>query len=448
MYTSITLSPARQWYSLSGSIRSGLTLIPDASAVSGYDTARAGRAPYIRHGGPTPGAFPPRGYHNNRSRRPPPVSAGIEGGAAAARAGRAVLHVDFDYFYAQCEEARKPELKTRPVVVCVFSDRGGDSGAVATANYEARRYGVKSGMPIAFARRRLAAEPRATFLPTDFGHYSDVSQAGMDAMRGFADVFEYVGKDEAYLDVTRSTGGDLDRAAHTAQKIKNAVRERTRLTCSVGVTPNKLLSKIASDYNKPDGLTVVKPEMIHAFLEKIGVRDIPGIGGKTEKRLAEMGMRTMAELRGADVFELQREFGRKLGAYMHAAAAGQSDDPVAEREPRVQYSRIATLRRDSDEYDFLAESLPGLCADLHGAVTADRKLFRSVGVQLVHADMSQRTRTRMLRGPTADQGEMRRAAERLLREALGDGGEPVRRLGVRIAELSDMRGQSSMDMFV
>ena len=427
--------------------------MPAASAVSGYDTARAGGGPYIRHGGallPGRRLRAPRGYDNNRPRRPDAVSTVMDGAdSGAATAGRAVLHVDFDYFYAQCEEVRRPELKTRPVVVCVFSDRGGDSGAVATANYEARRYGVKSGMPIAFARRRLAAEPRTEFLPTDFGHYSDVSQAAMDAMRGFADVFEYVGKDEAYLDVTRSAGGDLDRAAHTAQKVKNAVRERTRLTCSVGVTPNKLLSKIASDYNKPDGLTVVKPEMVEAFLEKIDVRDIPGIGGKTERRLAAMGMRRIADLRGADVFELQREFGRKLGTYMHAAAAGKSDDPVAEREPRVQYSRIATLRRDSAEYGLLAESLPGLCADLHEAVAADRKLFRSVGVQLVLADMSQRSRSRMLRGPTADQAEMLRAAERLLQAALREGdGPPVRRIGVKISELSDMRGQSRMDMFV
>lgn len=378
------------------------------------------------------------------------VDAAAGDGGPAAGGKRAILHVDFDYFYAQCEEVRRPELRTGPVVVCVFSGRGGDSGAVATANYEARRYGVKSGMPIAFARRRLSAEPRAAFLPTDFDHYSDVSQAAMDAMRGFADTFEYVGRDEAYLDVTSSSGGDLEKASHTAQKVKNAVRERTRLTCSVGVTPNKLLSKIASDYNKPDGLTVVKPEMIEAFLDKVGIRDIPGIGGKTEKRLAEMGMRKIGDLRAADVFELQREFGRKIGAHIHAAAFGRSGDPVAEREPRVQYSRIVTLKRDSAEYDFLAGSLPALCSDLHGSVSADRKLFRSVGVQLVLADMSQTTRSRMLRASTADKSEMIRVAKLLLRDALVGGAAeeaPVRRLGVRISELSDMRGQSSMDMF-
>ena len=369
-------------------------------------------------------------------------------GGDSGQDGRVVLHVDFDYFYAQCEEVRRPELRTRPVVVCVYSDRGGDSGAVATANYTARRYGVRSGMPISLAKRRLAGEPSAAFLPTDFDHYSEVSQRAMDAMRGFADVFEYVGKDEAYLDVSARTGGDFERAAHTAQQIKNEVRNRTRLTCSVGVTPNKLLSKIASDYRKPDGLTVVEPGEAGDFLGPLRIRDIPGIGGKTEKRLAELGMRTVGDLRRMDVFELQREFGRKPGTYIHNASIGRSDDPVAEREPSVQYSKIVTLARDSDDYEFLSGALRSVCDELHGVVTRNNRLFKSVSVQFVQADMSQKSRSRMLRSPTADPGELRRSADRLLREALRDQGAPVRRLGVKVSELSEVRGQSSIDSFL
>ena len=364
------------------------------------------------------------------------------------RRGRIVLHVDFDYFYAQCEEVRKPWLRTRPVAVCVYSDRGGDSGAIATANYAARRYGVKSGMPISFAKRRLAGEPNAAFLRTDFDYYSEVSQKAMDAMRGFADVFEYVGKDEAYLDVSARTGGDFGLAAHAAQQLKNAVREKTRLTCSVGVTPTKLLSKIASDYRKPDGLTVVEPDMVAGFLEPLMVRDIPGIGGRTEKRLAEMGVRTVGDLRKTDAFEMQREFGRKHGAYIRNASLGLGDDPVAEREPSVQYSKIVTLARDSTDREFLSDALRGVCADLHAVVIKNRRLFKSVGVQFVQADMSQKSRSRMLRNHTADPEELRRSADGLLREALRDQSVPVRRLGVKVSELSEMRGQSSMDSFL
>ena len=147
---------------------------------------------------------------------------------------------------------RNPDLKTKPVVVCVYSDRGGDSGAVATANYLARKYGVKSGMPIKFAKKRLEQVPNAVFLPTNFDYYSEVSDKAMNIIREFADIFEYVGRDEAYLDVTKRTEGNFEKAAHLAQQLKNAIRSSTRLSSTVGMSSNKLVSKIASDFKKPD----------------------------------------------------------------------------------------------------------------------------------------------------------------------------------------------------
>ncbi len=132
---------------------------------------------------------------------------------------RIVFHIDFDYFYAQCEEVRSPELKSKPVCVCVYSDRGGDSGAIATANYTARKYGVKSGIPIAFAKKRLEERKDAVFLPVDFDYYFEISEKAMEIMKENADVFEYVGKDEAYLDVTKRVEGDFEKASHLAQQI-------------------------------------------------------------------------------------------------------------------------------------------------------------------------------------------------------------------------------------
>ena len=225
---------------------------------------------------------------------------------------RIIIHADFDYFYAQCEEIRKPQLRTVPIAVCVFSDRGGDSGAIATANYTARNYGVKSGMSITIAKRKLESVPESVFLPTDFNYYSDMSQKAMDIMSEFADIFEYVGKDEAYLDITAKSKESFDHAAHIGQQIKNTIREGTKLTCSVGITPNKLISKIASDFKKPDGLTVVRPENVSTFLEPLKIRDVPGIGKKTEVKLESMGFATIGQLRNADVFALQREFGRNV----------------------------------------------------------------------------------------------------------------------------------------
>jgi len=150
---------------------------------------------------------------------------------------RVVFHIDFDYFYAQCEETRSPELKTNPVCVCVFSDRGGDSGAVATANYTARKYGVKSGIPITFAKKRLEERKDAVFLPVDFDFYSEISEKAMEIMKNSADVFEYVGRDEAYLDVTKRVDGNFETASHLAQQIKNSIRDKIKLSCSIGIFP-------------------------------------------------------------------------------------------------------------------------------------------------------------------------------------------------------------------
>ncbi|MFB5624675.1 MAG: DNA polymerase IV, partial [Nitrosopumilus sp.] len=143
---------------------------------------------------------------------------------------RVVFHIDFDYFYAQCEETRSPELKSKPVCVCVFSDRGGDSGAIATANYTARKYGVKSGIPISFAKKRLEERKDAVFLPVDFDFYSEMSEKAMEIMKESADIFEYVGRDEAYLDVTKRVQGDFEKAFHLAQQIKNSIRDKIKLS--------------------------------------------------------------------------------------------------------------------------------------------------------------------------------------------------------------------------
>ncbi|MDI1495255.1 MAG: DNA polymerase IV [Cenarchaeum symbiont of Oopsacas minuta] len=358
-----------------------------------------------------------------------------------------VIHVDFDYFYAQCEEIRKPELRTVPVAVCVFSERGENSGAIATANYLARDYGVKAGMPITTAKRKLESIPESIFLPTDFDYYSDISQKTMDIMNNFADVFEYVGKDEAYLDITSKTGGSFDRAAHVGQQIKNTIRDSTKLTCSVGISPNKLVSKIASDFKKPDGLTIVRPENIPTFLEPLKIRDIPGIGKKTEDKLTSMGFNTVGQLCHADVFMLHKEFGRKNGTYIYNASRGKDSSLVAEKEPSVQYSKISTLSRDSSDESFLMSNLSKICDQLHEIVKKNNKLFRSVGIQFVQNDMSNKSHSRMLLHPTASHQDLARTAKQLLHKSLQTQNKPIRRLGVKVSDLSDMSGQLNIDSY-
>lgn len=358
-----------------------------------------------------------------------------------------MFHVDFDYFYAQCEEVRNQSLRTKPVAVCIFSDRGGDSGAIATANYIARKYGVKSGMPIKFAKARLREVPDSVFLPADFAHYSDISKHAMEIMEDHADVFEYVGKDEAYLDVTSRTEEDFQKAGHLAQQLKNKIREQVKITCSIGVSENKLVSKIASNFRKPDGLTVVEPQKKEQFLSTLKISDIPGIGKVGEGKFSEMNLKTIDELRKIDIFTLNKMFGRKVSAYIYNAARGIDEDPVARRQATIQYSRITTLKEDSKDFGFLSKSLEDICLELHQTVIKHGKMFKSVGIQFVNSDLSNKTKSRMLKNPTSSIDELKKTALQLLQEALSDQQLSVRRLGVKVSELSDLEGQSSITNF-
>ena len=355
--------------------------------------------------------------------------------------GRVVFHIDFDYFYAQCEEVRKPELKTKPVCVCVFSDRGGDSGAIATANYTARKYGVKSGIPISFAKKRLEQRKDAVFLPVDFEYYSQMTEKAMKIMKENADIFEYVGRDEAYLDVTKKVENDFKKASHLAQQIKNTIRSKMKLSCSIGISPNKLISKIASDYQKPDGLTIVEPNKIEQFLEPLNIRVIPGIGKKTEQRFKEMNLQTIENLKKIDVFTLNKEFGRKSGTYIYNAIRGVSNEPVKKKEESTQYSKIVTLKKDSKDYEFLLENLKELCKEVYEVIKNNNKMFKSIGIHFVQSDLTNKSKSKMLKNSTITLKELEKNAEQLLLDALENQTMTIRRLGVKVADLTEIKGQ-------
>lgn len=356
---------------------------------------------------------------------------------------RIVFHVDFDYFYAQCEEIRDSKIKRKCVAVCIFSDRGGDSGAIATANYNARNFGVKSGMPIMLAKNKLK-EQDSVFLPVDFDYYSEVSSKAMGVIKKYADVFEYVGRDEAYLDVTKKTESDFHNAEHLAQQLKNEIRNSLKLTCSIGITPNKLLSKIASDYKKPDGLTTVKPEQVDEFLSQLKIREIPGIGKKTDDIFAQMNVNTIEDLRGIDVFDLNKMFGRKIGVYIFNSSRGIHTEVVKPKAPTIQFSKITTLRKNSKELEFLRENIEELCIQLNKMAIENNKMYRSIGIQFVNEDLSTKTKSKMLKNPGDSIVELKKVVNQLLEEALKEQGMLVRRIGVRISEFSDVEGQSNI----
>jgi DNA polymerase IV (DinB-like DNA polymerase) len=343
--------------------------------------------------------------------------------------------VDFDYFYAQVEERRNPSIKGKPVVVCVYSGRTEDSGAVATANYVAREYGVRSGIPISLAKKRLKDNKDAVFLPIDREYYQDVSERIMGVIRVYADLFEQVGIDEAYLDVTDRVQGDFTEAKELACKIKDDVKQKEGVTCSVGVAPNKLVAKIASDVQKPDGLTIVRPEEVRTFLAPLPADRIIGIGSKTAKRLEEMGIKTISDLANYDVVRLIEEFGKTLGNYFHNASQGIDDSPVEERGEVESISRIATLKENTRDINVIMQKADELCEDVHNKLLERGVNFKSVGIVIIMKDLTVHSRSKTFETPMYDVDVIKRTARELFDKLLNESTNVARRVGVRLSSL-------------
>jgi len=348
---------------------------------------------------------------------------------------RVVMLVDLDYFYAQVEERRNPSIRGKPVVVCVYSGRTEDSGAVATSNYIAREYGVRSGIPISLAKKRLKDNKDAVFLPIDRPYYQAVSERIMSVIRASADSFEQVGIDEAYLDVTDRVRGDFGEAKELACKIKNDVLEQEGVTCSVGVAPNKLVAKMASDAQKPDGLTIVKPEEVKTFLDPLPADRIIGIGGKTSKRLEDMNIKTISDLASYDVERLIEKFGKALGNYFHNASLGIDDSPVQERGEVESISRIATLKENTRDINVIMQKANELSDDVHAKLLERGVNFKLVGIVMIMKDLTVHSKSKTFETPMFDVDVIKRTARELFDKLLNESTNEARRIGVRVSVL-------------
>jgi DNA polymerase IV (DinB-like DNA polymerase) len=348
---------------------------------------------------------------------------------------RIVMLIDLDYFYAQCEEMRDPSIKNKPVVVCVYSGRTEDSGAVSTANYLARKYGVKSGIPISLAKKKLK-DVDAVFLPVDHEFYKKISDNIMEILRSHADRFEQVGIDEAYLDVTQRTKANYHEAKELAATIKHEVLVQQKLTCSIGVGPNKLVAKVAADIQKPDGLTPVRPEEVKSFLSPLPVRRLVGVGKKTETKLETLGVRTVGQLARFDVQRLIEVFGRKLGTYFHNASNGVDDEPVEERSEPESLSRISTLKEDTRDLAVLRDEAYTLCDDVYSKLLQRGLMYRSVSIYVVASDLSVHSRSKTFENPASDLETFKKAVKELFEKFLCESDVEARRVGVKVSSLT------------
>jgi len=358
---------------------------------------------------------------------------------------RIVGHLDLDYFYAQVEEVETPSLKDSPILVCVFSGRTKESGVVSTSNYKAREYGVKSGMPIALAKRRLNGV-EAAYIPRNQGKYDVYSDRIMEILRGQVDVMEQAGIDEAFFDVTKKTGGDYDAATTLALELKDKILREEKLTCSVGIGPNKVVAKIASDFKKPNGLTVVREDKVNTFLSPLSVDRIYGVGPKTAKLLEQKDVSTIPELARTPTETLVELFGKKLAVYLHNASNGIDDEPVLDSGGITQLSRIITLKHDTHNVDeVMAELLPAL-RDLHERFVSKDLFFRNLSAMGILKNLSLHTRSRTLETPTNDYAVIEKEVRELFTVLLHEVGD-LRRAGVRMSSLQDMVDQHTLTEF-
>jgi DNA polymerase IV len=334
-----------------------------------------------------------------------------------------VAHVDMDAFYVSVELQRRPELKGRPVVVA----GSGPRAVVTTASYEARRFGVFSATPAERARRLC---PQAVFIPPDFEHYRARSREVMRMLREHVERVEVVGLDEAYLDLT-----EFERPRAAARRVKAAITATTGLGCSIGIGPNKLVAKVASDADKPDGFVELTAEQARERFAQARPGLIPGIGPKTAERLQKNGIETLGALAAVPDHRLTEWFGPRLGPYLGSLARFEDERAIETVRLAKSESRETTFDHDLTGLGQLEPELRRLTEQLCETLDAQQARGRTIGIKVRYADFSTVTRARSLPNAVSDLDTVWRVAAELLRKL--DPPQPVRLVGVRVAGLDE-----------
>lgn len=352
------------------------------------------------------------------------------------RSDRAILHVDMDAFYASVEQHDNPELRGKPVIVGGTSGRG----VVAAASYEVRRFGVRSAMPMG---RALQLCPHAICVQPRMSRYSQVSAIVFDIFHEFTPLVEGLSLDEAFLDVTASRALHGDEVA-IARRIKQLIRERTGLAASVGVAANKLVAKIASDLEKPDGLTIVRPERAQAVLDPLPVKRLPGLGRKKGDEVTAAGIATLGDLRRAPDSKLWQLFGRDAQR-MRERASGLDDRPVQSDLAERSISAEETFASDVADFALLEAEVLRLSDRSCARLRARQLITACVQVKIRQHDFATFTRQRSITPATNDTRRIGEVARALLRQWCNDNpGARLRLLGVAASELGPA---TQLDLF-
>jgi DNA polymerase IV (DinB-like DNA polymerase) len=351
---------------------------------------------------------------------------------------RVIIHVDMDHFYTATEERENPELKGKSVIVGADPKEGKGRGVVHTCNYEARKLGIRSGMPISKAWRLC---PQAIYLRPNYELYGKVSSNIMDILRRHADKFEQWGIDEAFLDLT-SRVKDIENAETLVRRIKAEIHEIEKLTCSIGVAPNKIVAKIASDFQKPDGLTIVKEEQVEGFLLPLPVRKLLWVGRKTEQKLASMGIKTIGDLAHYDPAVLAETFG-VMGTQLWLMAQGIDKSEVEERGEIKSMSRETTFEEDTTDFELVLRTSDELSEEIHEDLTRQKLYFRTAAVKVRYENFETHITCKTLPFMTDRLLDLRKTAKELLQRYLKPD-RKIRLIGVKASNFTSAQTQKTL----
>jgi len=333
-----------------------------------------------------------------------------------------------DHFFTAIEEREHPEYRGKPVIVGADPKGGKGRGVVSTSNYEARKFGIRSGMPISRAWKLC---PDAVYLPVNFRLYREV--------RRYADKFEQFGIDEAFLDV--SSKGSFEEAKRLAEKIKEEIRRREKLTCSIGIGPSKIVAKIASDFNKPDGLTLIEEKDVASFLSPLPVGKLWGIGRKTEEKLNGIGIKTIGQLASADASKLSR-FG-VWGKQFHLLARGIDHSEVKERLGVKSISREHTFEEDTSDLNLILKTLDRLGEEVHRDLMNSNLFYKTVTIKIRYENFETHTHSKTLPFITNRLKEIQKVSRGLIKPFLRPN-RKIRLVGTRVSNLSSAEKQKTL----
>ena len=345
---------------------------------------------------------------------------------------RVIMHIDMDAFYSSVEQRENPLLIGKPVIVGADPKEGKGRGVVMGCSYEARKFGVHSALPISLAYRLC---PNGVYRPPNFTLYEQASEQIIQLLRTFSEKLEQMSIDEAFLDVTERVSS-FEEAAALAETIKQEILQKAKLTCSIGIAPNKAIAKIASDFKKPDGLTSVSPQKIREFLNPLSVTKISGVGKKSSELLAEAGIVSIGQLASTHPSRLTEIFG-KYGTRIWQIANGIDEEEVVTRYAIKSISSETTFDEDVLDRTKVMQAFDSIIQDVHARVQSQNVLFRTIGIKVRLEGFETFTRARTHTRYTNEKSIIEEYVRQLFRE-FETSPRKIRLVGVRVSSLKDL----------